>query len=338
MNRARHRRVDPGHNASLSRRGLLASTLALATIGLAGCRGTAIDEVPAEPIAAFPGLGDPPLLVDVSWLIARRNDPDAGRVVLLDLSDLPTYREGHIPGAVHAWWQDWIDPFSDIYGVLLGTRNVPSARLDLLRKLGIDDDTTVLAYDADRNRYAAHLVWSLRYFGLSRASVLDGGLSAWLGAGEERSKDTTSAVDAASPTIEVQTAGTVPFEEMQQRYADPALALLDVRTDDEADDTLNGLLHIGQIPGSIRIPWTETLRDDAGRLLAPDALTTLFTAAGITPDREVVIVARFGVETGQTWLVLTLLGYPNVRVFDRGWAHWGRKDLEMPIVPLSDRI
>ncbi len=335
MNLAPPCRFNPRPISTITRRGLLAGTLALAGIGLAGCRGTAIDEVPAEPVAAFPGLGDPPLLVDVPWFLARRDDPQAGRIVLIDLSDLPTYREGHIPGAVHAWWQDWIDPYSDIYGVLLGTRNVPSARLDLLEKLGIDNDTSVLAYDADRNRYAAHLVWILRYVGLHGASVLDGGLGAWLGTGEERSKEETNAPGATAASLSIESKWTVPFEEMRERFTDPTLAILDVRTDAEAEDTLNGLLHVGQIPGSVRIPWIATLRDDAGRLLSPGDLNTLFAAAGITPDREIVVVARFGVETGQTWLVLSLLGYPNVRVLDRGWAHWGRKDLAMPIAPLD---
>lgn len=317
------------------RRTFLAGALGVATLGLSGCRESTIEVVPAEPIAAFPGLGDPPLLVDVAWLRARQADAAAGRVVLLDFSDPPTYRAGHIPGAVHAWWQDWIDPYSDIYGVLLGTRNVPTARTDLLARLGIDGAATVVAYDADRNRYAARMVWILRYLGLPDAAVLDGGLGAWLGGDGDRSTDDGDAPVASAPALSVQTRWTIPFEELRDRYADPALAIVDVRTDDEADDDLNGLLHRGQIPGSLRLPWTGTVRDDAGRPQPPDVLAATFARLGVTPEREVIVVARFGVETGQTWLVLSLLGYTDVRVFDRGWAHWGRKDAGMPIAALE---
>lgn len=319
----------------LSRRHLLLAAGAAATVGLTGCRGASIETVPPEPVAPFPGLGDPPLLVDAAWVRERRAGADADRLVILDFSNLPTYRDGHVPGAIHAWWQDWIDPYSDIYGVLLGTRNDPNARHDLLGRLGIDNDTTVIAYDADHNRYAAHMVWILRYLGLRRASVLDGGLGAWRGAGEASSEDATDPREAGSVTLTPATEWTVPWDEMVDRYADPTLTVVDVRTGDEADDDLNGLLHRGMIPGSIRLPWTRSLRDEAGRLLGPGALASLFHNAGILPEDEVAIVARFGVEAGQTWMVLSLLGYERVRVFDRGWAHWGRKDMDVPIAELA---
>ncbi len=309
--------------------------MGIATLGLVGCRGSAIEVVPPASLAAYPGLGDPPLLIDVAAVRDRLPDTEVGRLIVLDLSDPPTYRAGHVPGAVHAWWQDWIDPFSDTYGVLLGTRNVPTAHTDLLANLGIDDTTTVIAYDADQNRYAARLVWILRYLGLPNATVLDGGLGAWLGAGGERSTDDHAAPTAGPATLSAASRWTIPFKEMRDRYADPALAIVDIRTDAEAADDLNGLLRAGQIPGSRRVPWTSTLRDDAGRLRPPAELATLFADAGVTPDREVIVVARFGVETGHTWLVLSLLGFPNIRVFDRGWAHWGRPDVDVPIEPLS---
>jgi thiosulfate/3-mercaptopyruvate sulfurtransferase len=318
-----------------SRRHLLLVAGSIATVGLTSCRGASIETVAPEPVAAFPGLGDPPLLVDVAWLRERRAGSDAERLVVLDLSDLPTYREGHVPGAIHAWWQDWIDPYSDIYGVLLGTRNDPNAREDLLGRLGIDNESFVVAYDADQNRYAAHMVWILRYLGLPQASVLDGGLGAWRGAGESSSTDGVDPRDAGPVILAPGTDWTVPWDEMVDRYADPTLTVVDVRTDDEADDDLNGLLNYGMIPGAIRLPWTRSLRDKAGRLLAPDALAELFRDAGILPEDEVAVVARFGVEAGQTWLVLSLLGYERVRVFDRGWAHWGRKDIDVPIAELA---
>lgn len=335
MNATSDRQIWPDRPRNLSRRGFLGGAIGIATLSLAGCRESAIEIVSPEPIAAFPGLGDPPLLVDVPSLLARLSEPDLNRTILLDLSDPPTYRAGHLPEAIHAWWQDWIDPYSDIYGVLLGTRNAPTARTDLLAKLGIDDTTTVIAYDADQNRYAARLVWILRYLGLPNAAVLDGGLGAWLGAGGERSTDDHDALAGGPATLSVASQWTIPFEEMRDRYADPALTIVDVRTDAEAADDLNGLLRPGQIPGSIRIPWTTTLRDDAGRLRPPGDLATVLAKAGVTPDREVIVVARFGVETGHTWLVLSLLGFPNVRVFDRGWAHWGRPDVDVPIAPLT---
>jgi thiosulfate/3-mercaptopyruvate sulfurtransferase len=175
----------------------------------------------------------------------------------------------------------------------------------------------------------------MRYFGHPSAMLLDGGFAAWLGDGGDKSEDGVEPPEAPPATVNPQDGWTIPIDELRERYQDPALALLDIRTDKEADDDLNGLLHHGQIPGSIRLPWTEAVRDDAGRLKDPTELAQTYQQIGVTPDREVIVVARFGVETGQPWLVLSLLGYPRIRVFDRGWAHWGRKDLDLPLEPLT---
>jgi thiosulfate/3-mercaptopyruvate sulfurtransferase len=179
------------------------------------------------------------------------------------------------------------------------------------------------------------MVWILRYLGVGRSSVLDGGLGAWRGAGESAAKDSVDPRTAFPATLAPAKDWTVPWDEMVDRFADTSLTIVDVRTDDEADDDLNGLLHRGMIPNSIRLPWTNSLRDQAGRLLAPEALGALFRNAGVLPEDEVAVVARFGVEAGQTWLVLSLLGYERVRIFDRGWANWGRKDTDVPIAELA---
>jgi thiosulfate/3-mercaptopyruvate sulfurtransferase len=98
--------------------------------------------------------------------------------------------------------------------------------------------------------------------------------------------------------------------------------VVDVRTDDEARDDVNDMLPIGRIPGAVSLPWTSSLRDGTGRLKSPDEIHDLLAAAGISPDRRIVLYARFGVETAQSWLVFALMSFPEVVIYDRGWAGW----------------
>ena len=309
---------------------------------LAAC-GEPIEPAPAAPVAAFAGNGAPPLLVDAAWLrdrLAAGSPADRPRIV--DLSPLRTYRAGHVPGAVHGWWQDTLDPHDDVYGVVLGAtpaatelRPEPATHAEILRELGIGDGDTAVFYDADRNRYAARLVWYLRYLGQPAAAILDGGLAAWRGTGNAVETDERDVSLPVRPApIQLRDELIVSTHELAERLHDPSLAILDARTAGEADDDLNNALPLGQILGSIRIPWTASLRDDVGRLKSPDDLRVLFAAAGIGPEREVAVVARFGVETGQPWLVLTLLGYPRLRVYDRGWAGWAATP-GLPVAPLG---
>jgi thiosulfate/3-mercaptopyruvate sulfurtransferase len=164
--------------------------------------------------------------------------------------------------------------------------------------------------------------------------VLDGGLAAWRGADGAIEEGERDIPDVAPPAIDGQ-GGIIGTRELAERLGDPRLTILDSRSDDEAADDLNGTRRVGQIPGSIRVPWTATLRDDAGRLKSPEELAAQFLAAGVAPEREVAVVARFGVETGQPWWVLRLLGYPTVRVYDQGWAEWGAETSGLPIEALS---
>lgn len=288
---------------------------------------------PPAAVAAFPGNGEPPLLVSPAWLKQQQATPGA-RLVIVDLSTLRRYQKEHIPGAVHGWWQDTMDPYARTYGRLLSARSVPHGRASVLQALGIASDSTVVVYDDQQNQRAARFVWMLRYMGFTRASVLDGGLAAWKGANEPATSRWTSPETSVPLVAERTQSGMITSTAaLTGLLHDPSTVILDTRTRAETSDDLNGTIRTGRIPGAVWLPWDETLRDDAGRLKSPQDLERLFQQAGVTPDKRIVIYGRFGVETGQTWMVLSLLGYTNVTVYDDGWSTWAA-DKSLPVEPL----
>jgi len=290
--------------------------------------------VRAQP--AFPGNGDPPLLVDPAWL---QSEAEAN-IRVLDCSPLRAYKDAHIPGAIHAWWQDTMDPDKPTYGSVLkpgdqradGTWD-QAARRQLLEDLGIDDQTFVVAYDDERSRWAAHLVWFLRFLGHNQAAMLEGNLDAWRDAGFETESGTVEPPDLDPPTIVPAEGFYLETSAFERLIANSETLLVDVRTDSEAHDDVNETLPLGRVPGAISLPWTSVCADDNGRLVAPDILSAQLTNLGMSPDRQVVLYARFGVEASHTWLVLKLAGYSNVSVYDGGWAGWAA-DPDHPIEPL----
>ncbi|MBA2278476.1 MAG: sulfurtransferase [Chloroflexia bacterium] len=285
-------------------------------------------------VAGFPGNGSNPLLVDAAWLAERLTQPDGSEnLVVLDLSDPRRYEAEHVPGAIHGWWQDTMSADAHVYGRRIQRPGGPFGYQELFRSLGVDSGSTVVVYDDDANRYAARLVWLLRFSGIERAMVLDGGLAAWKGAGQPVSDNPAQAPDAATVEATPRDEWVITTTELQERTDDPALLLLDTRSPAEATDDLNGTIRVGMIPGAVRIPWNETVRDASGLLRPPDELAARLRAAGVTPEKEVVVYGRFGVESGQPWLVLTLLGYDKVRVYDEGWASWAAIE-RLPVEPL----
>src|SRR4051794_10375715 len=93
----------------------------LAAVGLllpllAAC--TSASNVNSNTVKPVPATQyqQPELLADTAWLAERLNDPF---VRVIDLSPLADYERGHLPGAVHVWWQDLVEINNQTYGMLV---------------------------------------------------------------------------------------------------------------------------------------------------------------------------------------------------------------------------
>jgi thiosulfate/3-mercaptopyruvate sulfurtransferase len=299
---------------------------------LAGCGDDENMGVRPTPVATsaagvFPGAG---MLVDVAWLRARIDDPS---LRLIDCSSLPAYRNGHLPGARHVWWQDTIETNNPVYGMQVG----PVGREPILRQAGISPGTTVLAYDRDGGVYAARLLWMLRASGALTGQLLDGGLQAWEAAG--------GSLTLAEPPAGQGDLSVVPNEEVlahghdiADRLGQPGLVILDTRTQAERQETWNDKLRVGAIPGSVWLPRPAFLSEGpVPYLLTPDLLRARLAEAGVAGDPrqlEFVVYGLHGTLAALPWFALTALGVEQARVYDGSWSEWGA-DLSLPIEPLS---
>jgi thiosulfate/3-mercaptopyruvate sulfurtransferase len=299
-----------------------------AAVLLGGCGSRAVSSVPPQPLPDFPGNIDSPLLVSVDWLYEQLNNRTPNLLVL-DLGDWPDYRGGHIPGAIHSYWQETIERDDLVYGVVLNQKGIDSdeatqaKRIDWLKRYGISNETTVIAYDHGDGRRAARIVWFLRFLGFSAGAALDGGVAAWKGGGYELTTHESSPPSlTGEPAVSPQNGFYLVTSQLQSALADPATALVDIRSNDERHDTIDDQYDLGVIPGSIWAPWTDFVADEYGRFIAPDAALAKLADYGITPDRRVILYGRFGTDPNQMWLLLKLLAYPQVEIYDRGWVEW----------------
>lgn len=287
-------------------------------------RETPAEEVPA--ISPTPFLqGEPDLLVDAPWLAENIDTID----VILDLSDKETYDAGHIPGAVHIWWQDAMPQHAANYGEGGAISNPEEASLTL----HVPQDARIVVYDNNASERAAWFLWLLRTNGYGNAWLLDGGLAAWKGTGQSAETEHHSLPDTATPTPTWIQANEIETGELAQRIDDPSLTIIDTRTPEQREDTINETIREGQIPGSWSVPAPSVMRDD-GTFRSPEELRDLFAPFGLTPESEIAIYGRFGSETGQVWLALHLAGYHNLRVYDDGWVHWGW-NTDLPVEPVG---
>src|SRR5947208_1609363 len=107
---------------------------------------------------------DPGLLVEPAWLGERLGDPS---ILVADCryddkyeNAHAAYLGGHVPGAVHVYWPRDLALGSGPVTNLLPTAEQAAAAMG---RLGIGNDTTVVAYDAEGGHHAARLWLVLAY-------------------------------------------------------------------------------------------------------------------------------------------------------------------------------
>jgi thiosulfate/3-mercaptopyruvate sulfurtransferase len=260
------------------------------------------------------------LLVDAPWL-GQRIDSDPS-LVIVDLSGKRAYDEEHIPGAIHVWWQDMINPHGQGYGMAIRIADNPAEQQPFAPNLGATHDDTIVVYDNANGAHAAWFVWQLRSSGYANAVVLDGGLAAWKGAGRPVTSEPSSARDVPAPEATWNGHADIGTEDLRNALADPNVIIIDVRSSEKAGDTINDTVPLGRIPGALTLPEGALVHPD-GTFLTPDEAYARLQPLQLQPYNEIVIYGRYGADTGQAWLVLNLAGYENVRIYDAGWQIWG---------------
>ena len=265
-------------------------------------------------------------LIDTRELDAVLRNVSAPRLVLLDVrwrlggpSPAELYASGHLPGAVSVDLdRDLAAPVGD------GRRGrhplpEPGALQEALRRWGIDEESSVVAYDDADGSSAARAWWLLRWAGLRDVRVLDGGIAAWTAAG----LPLTTNMPAPEPTNVVVRPGAMPVldatgvAELVARGG----VLLDARVEPRYRGEVEPVDPVaGHIPGARSAPTSGNV-DASGRFLSPKQLRERFAGLGVEPGQAVAAYCGSGVAAAQEVLALHLAGVPAA-LYAGSWSEW----------------
>jgi thiosulfate/3-mercaptopyruvate sulfurtransferase len=198
-----------------------------------------------------------------------------------------------------------------------------------MARLGISNDTHVVAYDAEGGHHAARLWVALRRYGHDGCSVMEGGIQKWLREGRPTE---SGEVRVRSATFVPRPRGGVLASRDEVlaavRTGDPWL--LDVRRESEFTGEEPRAARGGHIPGAVNILWKDALTDD-WMLRDADELEDLYANAGFGPETSTITYCQAGVRAAFTHLVLHALGHDDVRTYDGSWEEWGN-DASLPVI------
>ena len=266
----------------------------------------------------------PELLAEPDWLASVMDDPT---VRVIDCATVEAYRRAHIPGAVQLPAHYYIkerDPEGSDHGTLV----MPPAEFeDLMGKLGVSNDTTVVTYDDNNGLVAARLWWVLKYYGHTNAKVLNGGWHRWMSEGRPITFHATKppkATFSAKPNNSVYATADL----LKEAHDSPACQVLDARSDGEWVGSNNrGNKRAGRVPGAHHLEWVRFVSTgDDRKFLPADELESLLREAGIERDKSTITYCQGGIRAAHAAFVMDLLGYEDIRVYDGSMREWANRE------------
>lgn len=285
---------------------------------------------------ALPGVGYAALedyFVSTAWLADRQD-----QVVVVDVRKGPLYHLGHISGALHVERSEFLETRGGVKSLVPTSAGI----VELLSRLGVTPETTVVAYAEDDNPYAARFVWTLRYHGHSKSYLLDGGYDKWQAEGrstkllgEEPPRKTRYALRRDAEYLEAR----ADADYIYTRLDNPGMVIWDTRRAGEHQGSEVRAERGGHIPGAVHFDWTELQTEVNGVkvLKAADQIVKLLEAKGLTAEQEIVAHCQTGIRSSYATLVLLGLGYEKVKNYDGSWIEWANNP-SLPIVNAEGKL
>jgi len=270
-------------------------------------------------------------LVETEWLKANLEDKSIRIVDVSNKAD--TYGNGHIPGAVQV--KRYLD--------LGNTDAVPPTLFptnsqfeQLMSKLGIGKDTTVVAYDDTYGLFASRLLVIMELYGhdVNKLKMLNGGSVRWKSLGLPLNKEVPAVKNTKYKADVVRLDIFVPWHEIYRDVVlgdKPGILLLDSRPAAEYEGKNIRSIRGGHIPKAVNVTGTDSNNKEDQTFKPLAEIKKLYEAKGITLDKTIYAYCHSGDRSAHAYIVLKyLLGYKNVRLNDGGWAEWAAI-LDLPV-------
>lgn len=258
---------------------------------------------------------------------------------IVDLRDADDYAAGHLPGAVDAPYARWRGD-ADNPGKLL-----PLATFtQLVRSLGLQasDRVVLVSAGGDPSDFGApaRVYWTLKWLGMRKLSILNGGMQAWKDAGLGGLQTRAPRVSPSDFQPHPDAALLATREQVLQavRAPDASRVLLDARPRAfwQGRTKAPAAAEPGTIVGAVDFDNLRWFPQGGGALPAPAVLEAIARAlpSQERQARQTISFCNTGHWAATNWFVLSeVLHRPDVRLYPGSIVDWSRHDEPMTHVP-----
>lgn len=251
-------------------------------------------------------------------------------LVLLDVTDSKTYKDGHIPMAVNVNVADFRKKV-DTYSLIQSSQKIQ----ELARNLGINNNSEVVIYGHGLPKEllkSSYIALALMSNGLENVSLLDGAYSDWLFEYSERTSKKVPSVKTGDFIAKNNPNILVDLKYVKNHIS--LVQMIESRPERyyHGSDKSNGVRRLGHIPNAMSSFWKDKFNSDDSILTREELNTIYLTNHKLDKNKEVIIYCTGGLEASMNWYIMTRhLGFSNAKVYDASMRQWGNRD-DTPMV------
>lgn len=228
------------------------------------------------------------------------------------------YQDAHIDGAVYFDLdKDLSAPVTEIGG----RHPLPDLNhfIHKVKQAGINNETTVIAYDDQKCAMASRFWWLMKLVGHKEVYIINGGLSAWKENGFPLSSQTTNK-DSVQYNAMVQWDLFADQEYVRGKKDSEEVALIDSRSYSRFAGYEEPIdKKAGHIPSAINFEWTNLFKED-GKWKTKEELQKHFSS--LSKSQEIIVYCGSGVTAVPNVIGLYEAGFKHVRLYVGSFSDW----------------
>jgi thiosulfate/3-mercaptopyruvate sulfurtransferase len=276
--------------------------------------------------------------------LLKQTPSQTNPVRVIDIRKASSYKDNHIEIASNSPFEDWRGPTSN-------PAQLPSLEklTQLMQKHGLTASTpTVLVstgVDSIDFGTAAWVYWVLKEHGIKEVSILNGGMKAWLNAGQPYDDEVikitpTTFVPVRSGKWTADRAEVL--KAVNSGINSGQVAVMDSRPEAFFNgDTRHALVKVpGTIKGASNLSfekWFIPNNPNFASFVSPDTAKKVWAAAGVKPQTPTIAFCNTGHWSAINWFAASeLLGQPNAKLYPGSMQDWSQ-DASLPMSNVPNR-